>query len=170
MLLLERVRREGVVDAADPGHTPEATFDYFASQIFDPAPAETRELLTAVALFPRVSVELAEAISGNPNAGKILENLFRRHLFVDRRPGDTPAYQFHALFQAFLQNRAVRYLGPSRINDLKLQAAELLCQRGMEEEALPLYVQIGQWGPVVELLIRAAPGLIAQGRWQTLAE
>jgi ATP/maltotriose-dependent transcriptional regulator MalT/DNA-binding SARP family transcriptional activator len=169
MLLLERMQ-QGAVHGKDFADTPEATFEYFASQIFDPEPQETRGLLMAVSFFPRVTVTLAEAISGNTAAGPILERLFRRRLFVDRRTGDPPAYQLHSLFRMFLQNRAVADLGSDRIRAFKLEAAKLLRENGLEEDALALYVQAGEWGAVMDLVARAAPRLIAHGRWQTLAE
>jgi len=170
MLLLERMQQQGMADGNEFADTPEATFEYFASQIFDPEPPETRELLMAVAYLPRVTVTLAEAISGNTGAGTILERLFRRRLFVDRRTGDPPAYQLHSLFRMFLQNRAAADLGSERIRAVKLEAARLLRESGLEEEAIALYVQAGEWGAVMDLVVRAAPKLIAHGRWQTLAE
>ena len=170
MLLLERMQHHGMVKGEEFADTPEATFEYFASQIFDPEPLETRELLMAVAFLPRVTVASAEAISGNTGAGTILERLFRRRLFVDRRTGDPPAYQLHSLFRMFLQNRAVADLGSDRIRAVKLDAAKLLRENGLEEDAVALYVQAGEWSPFMDLVVRAAPRLIAHGRWQTLAE
>ena len=169
MLLLERVQ-QGAAHGTDFADTPQATFEYFASQIFDPEPPETRGLLLAVSFFPRVTVALAEAISGNTAAGPILERLFRRRLFVDRRSGDPAAYQLHSLFRMFLQSRAAADLGSERIRAVKLEAARLLRENGLEEEAVALYVQAGEWNAVMDLAIDAAPRLIAHGRWQTLAK
>jgi len=169
MLLLERIQRQGKVEAETFADTPESTFDYFASQIFDPEPAETRKLLITAAFLPRVTVALAEAVSGNLAAGKILERLYRRRLFVDRSPGEPPAYQFHSLFRAFLQNRAAAEFGSHRVNVVKLEAARLLLENGFEEDAVTLYAETREWNGLVEIVIAAAPMLIAQGRWQTLA-
>lgn len=170
MLLLERIQQQGMVEGREFADTPEGTFEYFASQIFDPEALETRELLMAVAFLPRVTVALAEAISGNTAAGTILDRLFRRRLFVDKRTGDPPAYQLHSLFRMFLQNRAVADLSSDRIRVVKVAAAKLLRESGFEEEAIALYVQTGEWNTVMDLVVGAAPELIAHGRWQTLAE
>jgi len=169
-LLLERIRRDGSTHLGDSERSSESTFDYFASQIFDPEPAETRELLMATALLPYVTVVFAEAISGNPLAGRILEQLYHRHLFIDRRSLEPTVYQFHALFRAFLYNRAIGYFGPEQVQVLQREAADFLCRWGDESEALALYVNARQWDGAARVLRNAAPALIAQGRWQTLRE
>ena len=43
-------------------------FDYFASEIFDRAPADTQKLLLATALLPEVSVPSAQAVAGDVRA------------------------------------------------------------------------------------------------------
>jgi LuxR family maltose regulon positive regulatory protein len=170
MLLLERARRDGVLYAAQTGGTLNATFDYFASQIFDPLPEETRELLMSVSLLPQVTTAAAVAITGDANAGRVLEFLYHRHLFVDRRPGEVPTYQFHALFRAFLRHRAGQQFGPKRLQELRLSAAELLAASGQDDDAFLLLAEAEQWERAAELTIRAAPSLIGQGRWQTLQD
>lgn len=130
MLLLERVRRDGVLYRDSRGTTSEATFDYFASQIFDGSPPETRRLLMAVSWLPQVTVEAAVRVSGNANAVRVLEFLYRHHLFVDRRPGDVPAYQFHALFRAFLRHRAEAELDEAALENFLGLAADVLAESG----------------------------------------
>lgn len=170
MLLLERVRRDGVLYRDSRGATSEATFDYFASQIFHGSPPETRHLLMAVAWLPQVTVDAAVRVSGNANAAQVLEFLYRRHLFVDRRAGDVPAYQFHALFRAFLQHRAEAELGEAALGRCLGLAADVLAESGAVTEALPLLIRSDRWDAAVTLLIRMAPVLIGQGRWRTFED
>lgn len=170
ILLLERVRRDGVLFHDRVGATTEATFDYFASQIFDLAPAETRALLLALAWFPQVNAEVAQRVSGNAVAGQVLEFLFRQHLFVDRRGANTVTYQFHALFREFLQHRAERTLDADTLARHQAIAATELAESGAIADAVPLMLRAGATEAAARWLIRMAPGLIAQGRWQTFED
>jgi LuxR family maltose regulon positive regulatory protein len=91
--------------ATERPESRQALFDYFAAELFDRLPPETRHLLLRTALVPWVSVEMAQALTGNSNAGSLLEGLHRKHLFTDRRAGPVASYQYHALFREFLTAR-----------------------------------------------------------------
>jgi LuxR family maltose regulon positive regulatory protein len=84
-LIVERMRR-GFTDAAAIGpDSLEDVFDYFAGQIHDRTSPETQRILLRLAFFPRLTPELAVAATGEERASQLLEHLYRRHLFVDRR-------------------------------------------------------------------------------------
>lgn len=169
-LMLEQLHRGGVLgDAATQGQN-EPVFDYFATQIFETAPEETRRLLLKTALFPSFSVALAREISGSENAAKIIELLHRKRLFIDRRQGKEYTYQYHAMFRTFLQSRAASELSDKEIRSLTSRAARLLVKHGNEEAAFTLYCHAGGWKAASVLLVRMAPILIGQGRWQTVTE
>ena len=124
-LMLEQTSRSTRIAVPDRRDSLETIFDYFAGQIFDAAPAEDQQVLMQTAFLPLMTAEMAERMSANPSAVKLLERLHRRHLFVDRRIGDAAIYQYHALFRAFLlaQGEAdlhafrARTDGPSRRRD-----------------------------------------------------
>ena len=125
-LMLERMARTGDVPEAIEADTREALFTYFAGTLFDKQPADTRQVLLRTAYLPQVTPSLAESLTGNPNAGRLLEHLHRRHLFTHRRrfgstrsaarrgeaQADEAIYEYHALFRDFLfttcDRRAIR--------------------------------------------------------------
>jgi len=161
-LLLESPNRErNAVAGVDK------IFDYFASQIFDRAPIAIQRFLVTTAFLPRVTVPVAEALTGYLRAGEILDDLYRRHLFTHRRPGDVPTYQYHALFQQFLRSRALRCFETEELRRLKTEAATLL-EEEQPEAALDLYCEAIAWDDAARIILAMAPKLIAQGRWQTL--
>ena len=84
----------------------EAVFDYFAGQFFDRAPQKQREVLMKTALLPQVTPDVAIALTGEPDAVKILDQLYRRQYFTDRRTEPRISYRYHDLFREFLLNRA----------------------------------------------------------------
>jgi len=148
----------------------EKIFDYFASQIFDRAPAEIQRFLVTTAFLPRVTVPVAEALTGDVSAGEILDDLYRRHLFTHRRPGDVPTYQYHALFQTFLKACARKLLSSDEEKVTTSRAAGLLEENGLIDDAVGLYREAEEWDAVGRLICGAAPSLLAQGRGRTLRE
>ena len=143
-------------------------FNYFAGQVFDQAPAQTRELLMRTAFLSSVTVEMAERLTGNPAAGKVLDQLYRGHLFVDRRSGKETSYQYHALFRGFLVTQCNEIYGAEEQRRLKRQSASLLAKSGSANDALLLYVENADWDAATELILKEARSLIAHGRWLTL--
>lgn len=154
---------------ADPENL-ETVFDYFAGQVFAAAPAAHRDMLTRMSYLPRMTAELAQAITGDADAGQLLNHLARRNLFTDRRPGDDPSYQFHALFRVFLQERARHDLGFDEHRKLTNSAAALLQATGQVEDAFALYAEAAEWEPATRLILKEADRLVRQGRRQTLRQ
>ncbi|HVO88980.1 MAG TPA: BTAD domain-containing putative transcriptional regulator [Casimicrobiaceae bacterium] len=168
VLMLDRLARTGAVNRIAQSQTMDAVFNYFADQFYDQAPAEVQRVLTATAFLPAMTVGMAEALSGEANAASVLEQLHRRHLFTERKSGDDLRYEYHALFRAFLQARAQQALSAAERLDLVARSARVLDESGRPDDALPLYAENGLWDAAVDLILRNARSLIAQGRWLTL--
>ena len=166
-----------------PESKPEANalqgiFGYFASQLFDRMPAEQRDALLRLSCFPSITIPTAQAITGNPNVAKLLETLYHRHLFTDRResavphrtgqPTDTHAYQFHALFIAFLRQQAESLLGYEQMRSLKRRSANLLRNAAQVEAAFDLFAEAADWDAARSLVLSEAERFLGEGRWKTL--
>ncbi len=169
-LLLEHERKSATGLEPHYADGVESLFDYFATQIFDRVPKETQQFLVRTAFLPRLTVSVAEALTGNARAAEILEDLYRRHLFTHRRPGDAPTYQYHALFQTFLRARARSLLSGKEEKALASHAGHLLENNELIDDAILLYREAGEWESAGKLIRTAAPSLLAQGRGQTLRE
>ncbi|HKB82340.1 MAG TPA: hypothetical protein VKD04_03925 [Burkholderiales bacterium] len=165
ILLAERLRRGAdIEDLAAPDSLQEV-FGYFAGQLFDRADDETRRMLMQLSYLPSIPASMAEALTGNALGSRLLEQLYRRHLFTDRRRGGEPVYQFHALFRAFLQHRALADLEAEHRRSIAKQAAQLLDAAGQIEAAMALYLEAQDWIAAQTLILAQAQTLIAQGRW-----
>ena len=180
-LMLERLKRNGIVPEAMATETREAVFNYFAGVIFDRLSAETQHVCMTTALLPQVTARGAELVSGVPEAARLLERLYRERLFTDRRmiaPADAEAhagsealvatYQYHPLFRAFLLDRGQGAWTAEVRERWLLNAVSLLELSGQHSDAIAILIEIGQWARVAELIVAQAPRLIAHGRWQTL--
>ncbi len=169
-LMRERLRKTGEVNRLGEALPHETVFDYFATQIFDDAPPETRETLVRTAVVPRFTVSMAEQLSGNPNVGQLLTHMQQRHLFIDCRRGAELTYQYHALFRAFLLTQARAYYTSRGMAQLQERAAGLVERQLQVDEAVELYLAAGACESVVRLILRHAESMIATGRAQTLQE
>jgi LuxR family maltose regulon positive regulatory protein len=170
-LVLMREHAARAPAGADEGAraTPEGVFAYFAGEILNRIPAENQRVLALCALAPRITRSAAIQLTGEPDAGKLLEYGYRRHLFVARRDGEEPTYEFHALFREFLLKRAAATFAPDELAAHRRRAAGLAEAAG-GEGAFELYRDAGDWANAVRVALADAPAMLAQGRFQSALE
>ena len=169
-LMLERLGHFDGQCQELPTETRESVFNYFASLIFDQASEKTRHILLSVAFLPQVTPTLALELSGRADSPAILEDLYRRRMFTDRRPGAEPVYQFHALFRDFLSGRARQTFVPKDLDALLHRSAFALEKAGDVEAAMGLWFMARNWNEATRLVLLEANGLLSSGRRQTLVQ
>lgn len=152
----------------------EAVFGYFASEFFDAAEAPLRDLMLRTCPLPWVETSQAIALTGNPDAGQLLEQLHRRHLFHVRRDGLAPGapvvYAYHDLFRAFLLARLDTAFEAGALARIRATVASLLETAGLPSEALAQWRLAGSWDDVARLIRTEAHRLADQGQLRTLGE
>jgi LuxR family maltose regulon positive regulatory protein len=171
ILMLEHHRAKGGTAFAsdtDALASRRTLFNYFAVEIFHAAAPETQHLLLRTAFLPFFSVSMAEAISGDLDAGRHLDELYRMRYFIDRRDDPSPAYNYHALFCNFLRAQAKTMLIAAEYLMLQRRSARLLELNEYPEDAFSLYVDTRDWNAAARLIRQQAHGMIQQGRWQTV--
>lgn len=168
VLMLERLRQTGGLRPGSVLENLETIFEYFAGQVFEAAPRDTRDMLVRLAYLPRMTAATAEIVTGNPAVGTLLDTMARRNLFTDRRYGDEVSFQFHALFRAFLRERAREQLGVSEHQRLAHSVAALLQATGQIEDALQLFVEGSAWDAAARLVVQETEVMVRQGRRETL--
>lgn len=176
-LLLEQVvRGERVADVFRPDNL-QAVFDYFASQVYARAPDRDRQTLLDLCWLPRIPSSALDAIAPDRDAARLLDRLYRNHLFTHRRPSEVGAlrgvargyvYQFHALFQSFLRERAHALLPREVVQESRRRSARILESLGQFEDAFDLYADGEDWNGAESLLFSRASDLLATGRWKTV--
>ena len=169
VLMLERFQRTGALNHIAQSETMDTVFGYFAGQIFDQSPADTRDFLMRTACVPSVTVKAAVQISGNPDAAKILDDFYRRHLFIERRVGEEVTYHYHDLFRQFLRNRAAQTLGPEEFAKLLSTAGHLLVAEADVENAFALFREALDWTAATNLVLENSQRLQRQGRTQIIS-
>jgi len=169
VLALESLK-QGTLGENPEEAASESSFGYFASQIFGRLPGETQRFLLESSCLPQIPPSIGVALTRNAEAHMILEDLYRRRLFVDKRPGNEPIYRYHPLFHAFLRAHAAASLTKGELEALISHAATLLDGNRDVEAAVRLYCQAHRWSDAERLIVEQAPGLLSQGRWRTFDE
>jgi DNA-binding SARP family transcriptional activator len=165
VLTLEQVKRGPTDPAVAGAQGREVLFAYFAGQILAALPEPVQQQLMRIALLPRATAEQAAMIAGDPNAGHLLDSLYRKRLFVERR-GE--AYQFHDLFRAFLVERLEATMDPDALVALRREAFAMLAAADQIEAAFDCAAAARDWQSAAQLAMRFAPRLLEQGRVATL--
>ena len=168
ILLLERLKREKM-DFKQLGKlVREEIFDYFSNEILNPLDTETRDFLLKTALLPQMTESMAERLTGQPQAGRTLTRLNRGNYFMEKRVLEEPIYGYHPLFREFLLSRAEETLSGQNFSFFRRQAAEILEDHGQVESAVRLLQEIRDWETLIQLILKHAPVLHAQGRYSIL--
>lgn len=150
--------------------TREAVFDYLVHELLDSVPSRARKILMHCALLPNMSVSMARSITGQADADTLLEDLYRNQCLMSRTVGAEPRYRFHDLFREVLLAILMQDMSTSALDELRLQAAQLLEHDGQVNEAVALLHAANAWSEVTRVVRQYAVDLFYQGRWQTIEE
>ncbi len=163
VLMLEHGADPSTADPPTAGSDQNVIFDYFAGEVFQRTDEGTRRFLLTSALLPRFSAPLAQALTGVPEAGRILASLTRRNYFTLKLPGPEPCYEYHPLFRDFLLNQARQTIDSQSLRNLEKEAGRLLAQAGQVRSAAELFCGSQDWEALEKLIQGHAAGLFAQG-------
>jgi ATP/maltotriose-dependent transcriptional regulator MalT/DNA-binding SARP family transcriptional activator len=170
VLLREHYRGGGATPEQAIGAGKEAIFRYFAGEILDRARPDNRRALMLTAIPPSITAADAVGLTGNEEAPRLLEYLYRHHLFTDLRHGQPASYHYHALFREFLlRELEARVSAHERVAATRT-AARLLAARGQAGEALALYRDAADWPAMRALIDEHALEWARQGRAQALCD
>ena len=137
VLMLEHAKLSGRIAELPGDATPQVVFDYLAGEIFERFEPKTRQFLLRIACLPRMTADIAQALSGEPKAARMLLNLALNNYFVSEvQSEEGRSYQLHPLLRDFLRGRAAQDL-PEALGAEQLQrAAELLRVSGHTDAAV----------------------------------
>jgi len=170
VLALEHARL-GPMDDAPDFSSSQLVFDYLAGEIFQKTDAGTQDFLLRTALLPQMTIGMAQQLTDDERAPRILSELHRNNYFVAMRQArPEPLYQYHPMLREFLLSRAEDTLSKEARRDLQKRAAQLMEEAGRIEDALALYRDGRDWDAMVRLIEAHAEGMLAQGRGETLRQ
>ena len=162
MTLLLDAEGTGGTEARRPARQPPGEiFDYFAEEMYSRLGKEMKSFLLRSAFLPRMTVGMAQRLTGNPRAGRILSYLSTQNYFTETHPAPEPVYQYHALFREFLLQRAQSAFPGTEGQGIRREVASILLEEGQAEDAAEHLRMAGDWSGLVRVILREAPSLIA---------
>ncbi len=129
-----------VIDAL--ASTTRAVNDYLLNEVLERLPVDLVEFMTTIAVFEEFDSSLCQAVTGESDTGRLLEELVSAELFVVPVGETGERYRFHHLFGAFLRAR-LRSLGPDRLRQAQERAIRALEDGGERLPALRLAMASG---------------------------
>ncbi len=112
---------DGVMARFDGTHTTVAEF--LLEEVLDRMPVDDRTFLLRCSVTPVLDVGLAEALTGQEEAGAVLGRLAAEGVFITRTQEGDLEYQFHPMLGDLLRHE-LAHLDPERLRRQHLQAAE----------------------------------------------
>ncbi len=168
MVVMARGFREGVAWPDSCG--PEPLIRYIGRELFHAVNPDVQRFLCAIAILPSVTTDQAAELSGDPQAARRLEALYRKNRLVSLQSSAPPTYRLHSLFRSFLMQQAETVLGDSGLLSLRLNAARLLAESGQQAEAMALLLQAKLWNQAVGFVDKWAESMTDHGRYATLLD
>jgi LuxR family maltose regulon positive regulatory protein len=148
----------------------ETLFAYFAEEIFAPCSPELRTFLLHTAVLPSFTLEMAQAMSGNPFAAGFLNRSLRQFCFIERREsqGARTVYRYHLLFREFLLARLRIGCSEREVRALRQRALGLLEDDGDCEGSAELLMALADPEAVAAFALEHAASLLERGSQATL--
>jgi LuxR family maltose regulon positive regulatory protein len=164
-------------------------FDFLTEEVFNRQEAAIRAFLLETAILPELTPSLCQAVTGRPDAGTVLEELYRRNLYLVqvspsqgtrssdprasrlgrptleiRDPRPERRYRYHDLFAEVLRHKLVEKQ-PERVRDLHLRAARAESE---PVRAVDHYLAAGQWPEAADLIEQIGTEMFARGYLDSL--
>jgi LuxR family maltose regulon positive regulatory protein len=160
----ERVR--SLLDALTE-NVPQVS-DYLWDEAIENQPPDRRDFLLRTAILQQINPDVAEAVTGNPRAGDLLNNLSRDNLFISRLYGPGSWYRFHHIFADVLRQRLARAVDDDVVRQMHARAAEWYVAHQLTTEAAHHAIQARSWPLAAELLVTICKEFYDQERVGTL--
>ena len=170
VLMLEQAATDSWSAPADLS-TPQLVFDYLAGEFFLKTDAATREVLLTTAFLPQMTADMAETLSGQPDAGERLDHLYRNNYFVTlKQTAPLSVYEYHPMMREFVISRANALFPKERRQSLQRTAADLLLSQGLVAEAVGLARAGGDLERIADIIRHHARAMLDSGRSETLTQ
>jgi ATP/maltotriose-dependent transcriptional regulator MalT/DNA-binding SARP family transcriptional activator len=145
-------------------------FDYFADEVLQGEPPETRLMLARLSMFERISPELCEAIFGAGDYRSKLRTLARQNVFVTHTyaSGVEEEYRLHPLFRSFLRRWLSSEMGAEEVKQLHRKCADYFATVSQWDLAVHHYSEASATDALADLLVEQGAELVRLGRFEVI--
>ncbi len=141
---------------------------YLQENVFDQLSEARKEFLLKTSILPFQEVDFCNEFLQREDSREILSELASNQLFTSVLDEDGDFYCYHDLFREFLYRKLERESRGERTNQLQLQAAELMRNRGNVEDALELFISAGEYDRACTLFEECINDWLQHGRYHLI--
>ena len=169
LVLYKGVMKGGRLQLDEPARLlPRRLQQYFDSEVIKTLPSSELDLLVKTAWLPSLTQPLMAAVTGTSAAGAIVAEMARKGLFVTEHETTEPAFSYHPLFRQMLRTLAEQRLATDQAAAIQRDSAQALEQAGEFDEAVELWLAVGDHAHAAGVIVAQAPRLLAQAQFGTL--
>lgn len=143
-------------------------FHYVVNEILAEFDKATRVVLFRTAFLKRITVTAAKKLTGGSNTKNILQHLSRNQLLTNQYNHQDGSFEYHPLFKQFLQQQARDLSTKEEIYALLRDTGKLLLEQKHVVDAVDLYIELGDWPHVGQIIKAHAKKLIQDGLYLTI--
>ena len=125
---------------------------YLDEEVLRGYPPSTRRFLLQTSIADHLPSGLAEELTGQPGAPRLLSRLARGNAFVSRCEHHTDCYQYHPLFRHMLRERLSED-APGAVPQLHRRASAWFTAANEPAEAAVHAAAAAEWGAAVRILV-----------------
>jgi len=155
--------------AAEFSGSERTVAEYLLAEVLDRQPAAVRRLLLRTSILERVTGELADLLTGDEGAERVLQDLEAAGAFVASLDTGRSWFRYHQLFAGLLRLE-LRRAEPGAVAGLHAAAAGWLAGHGFTVEAVRHAQAAEDWSLAARLLADQWPTLQLDGRVGAIRE
>jgi LuxR family maltose regulon positive regulatory protein len=140
--------------------------DYLVREVLDRQPEELRRFLLQTSIVDELNCDLADALTGGYDGGRMLARLERANAFVAALGSHRGAYRYHELFAGLLRYE-LRREAPDQVAELHRRAARWYAERGAAVSAIQQALMAEEWRYAADLVAEHGLSLILRSETST---
>jgi LuxR family maltose regulon positive regulatory protein len=141
--------------------------DYLVEEVLQLQPDDVRTFLLRTSILPRITGDLADAVTGGTRGAAALVSLDRANLFLVPLDDHRHWYRYHHLFAEMLRARLLAERA-GEVQELHRRASDWHEREGQLDEAIEHAIAGGAFDRAADLLEAAMPSLRATRQEETL--
>ena len=155
--------------AAEFSGTERTVAEYLLAEVLDRQGEQVRRLLLRTSILERVNGKLADLLTGDEGAERVLQDLETANAFVTSLDGARSWFRYHQMFAGLLRLE-LRRTAPREVAGLHRAAAGWLAGHGYPVDAVRHAQAAQDWDLAARLLADRWPGLYLDGRTGAIHE
>ncbi|MCF6246036.1 MAG: protein MalT [Desulfobacula sp.] len=163
---------ESIRHFKDRPHLPDKlsaeVFDFFSQEIYSRLDESTRDFLITISVLETIELGAVNHLVGRPDGIKILKNLEKRNLFIQRLDSGfhtgSPKFQFHDLFRNFLLQDLRTQKGENGVKTLNYKAGQFFWNKKNHQQAVTYFIHAQSFLDIVRIIRVKGTDYIIKGK------